>query len=242
MSDKLDKPLEDLIAASRKDRSSSGGRRGRGRGALSGRQNNTRSAPYEKPRRDSGNAEGDWHHDRFQGEGNGNGGNRRVADARSSIGSAKILISNLDAGVTDQDIQDIFSSVGTVRKAFVHYDRSGRSVGTAEVTFGNAAGARDAIAKYNNVPLDGKPMQIAVVGGAPAVDARPPRANRPERGTERGTERAERGARPAGGRGGRGGRGERVKRERATPKTAEELDAELDSYRTQASAETEATA
>lgn len=46
--------------------------------------------------------------------------------------------------------------MGPVRKAYLHFDRSGRSTGIAEVTFENPADAERALKKYNNVELDGK--------------------------------------------------------------------------------------
>jgi THO complex subunit 4 len=64
--------------------------------------------------------------------------------------------------------QELFSQVGRVIKSGVNYGPNGRSKGTAEVELSSYAEAQRAVARYNGVKLDGRPLSIAIVGGAPA--------------------------------------------------------------------------
>ncbi|CAL5044236.1 unnamed protein product [Urochloa decumbens] len=160
----------------------------------------------------------------------------------------RLYISNLDYAVTNDDIKELFSDVGDIKRYSINYDRSGRSKGTAEVVFSRRSDALAAVKRYNNVQLDGKPMKIEIVGTnfeappatafafkPPAGNFRAPFNSGPRRGGGGGG--WPRGGAWPRGRGGFGGRGRghasrgRGSGGRGSEKvSAEDLDADLDKY------------
>ncbi|PIN24361.1 RRM motif-containing protein [Handroanthus impetiginosus] len=147
----LDMTLDDLIKTNRKSST-----RGRGRAAGPGparrlpKRYASPAAPYATPKA----PETAWGHDMYSGGG----------QASSIETGTKLYVSNLDDGVSADDIKELFAEVGDLKRYMIHYDRSGRSEGTAEVVFSRRQDALAAIRKYNNVQLDGKPMKIDLVG------------------------------------------------------------------------------
>ncbi|KAK7394228.1 hypothetical protein VNO78_14750 [Psophocarpus tetragonolobus] len=83
----------------------------------------------------------------------------------------KLYISNLDHAVSNEDIKLLFLEEGELKRHCIHYDQSGRSKGTAEVVFVRHSDALAAINKYNNMRLDGKALQIELVGTSSVTPA-----------------------------------------------------------------------
>lgn len=252
MVDKIEMSLDDIIKQTKGSRTRGGGGGGgggsrRGRGAGSSPRRGARrvqrtsggimrgrnrggivrsSLPYTR-----GDVNSAWKHDMFDGV-------KKVGrGAIGNAGTTKLLVSNLDFGVSDSDIQELFSEFGPLKSAAVHYDRSGRSLGSADVIFERRADAIKAMKQYHGVPLDGREMNIQVatselpissVRGGPRLSGvnytqRPQTRFRGSRGP--GSIRGRGSGRRGGGGGGRGGARQATK----TP-TAEELDAELEAY------------
>merc|ERR1719412_72917 len=134
--DKIDMSLDDIIA---KTKGKGGGGRGGG-GAKRGGGFRSRSRSTGRNSYTRGNPDGQWDHDMYGSGARGGGG---------ISPSGKLIVSNLDFGVSDSDIHELFSEFGNLKLANVHYDRSGRSLGTAEVTFDRRGDAVKALKQYN---------------------------------------------------------------------------------------------
>ena len=143
-----------------------------------------------------------------------------------------------------------------MKKHGLNFDQNGRSKGTAEVIFADRQAATEAIKSYNGVKLDGKPLRIELVGGAPGggrvlssgvtVTGGPRKARvvapsgsgggarkvvakvvpRPKKAAKGGAAAAAKGTGKGKKRGKKG-----PKADTPTPMTSEQLDAQLDSYK-----------
>ncbi|KAI0492983.1 hypothetical protein KFK09_027259 [Dendrobium nobile] len=98
-----------------------------------------------------------WRHDLFEDS-------IAAAGLAGSEGGTKLYVSNLDYGVSNEDIKELFSKVGDLKRSTTHFDRNGRPSGSAEVVYARRSDAIAAVKRYNNVQLDGKPMKIEIIG------------------------------------------------------------------------------
>ncbi|XP_016987865.1 aly/REF export factor 2 [Drosophila rhopaloa] len=85
----------------------------------------------------------------------------------------RLMVCNLDFSVSDMDIIELFSDIGALQKANVHYNSFGRSLGTAEVVFKYRNHAMKAIRQFQGVRLDGRPMTIYRATTASNADCSP---------------------------------------------------------------------
>lgn len=118
-------------------------------------------------RRDSSrNLNDAWQHDRFSGPGARGSASGPGGAAGGVGGPGKLMVSNLDFGVSNKDIHELFSEFGRLKETHVHYDISGRSLGTADVVYEKKSDAIKALKQYDGVPLDGKAMKIEMTSDA----------------------------------------------------------------------------
>jgi len=139
----------------------------------------------------------------------------------------KIIVSNLPTDVNETQVKELFhSTVGPLREVTLHYDSAGRSKGVAAVHFQRKGDGAKAFQQYNNRLIDGKrPMKIEIVVAPQPASLASRVAPPPAAATEPAPRTG--GARGKGRRGGaRGG----APREKKTPKTAADLDAEMEDY------------
>jgi len=90
-------------------------------------------------------------------------------------------------GNTNGHYQELFTTVGAIKKVRVYYDKSGRSEGKAEITFESKQDAESAVKQFNGAKcefwlrflgnlcyfrIDGKPMSIEILPDAPVRERR----------------------------------------------------------------------
>lgn len=219
MSGKLDQSLDEILKTRpRGDRRGRSARRGPGRPAAAAAPVGGVTKTTRQPKQSKAAA---------------------TAPAPAVSGESKIMISNLPLDIEESQLRDYFVSaigVGKPKKTVFAYGPTGRSLGTATVTFFKSDQALKALKALDNVKIDNRPVKVEILvsaANAPAPVPKAPLADRvsqpkkdkPKPATvSKATPASTRGrGRGRGGtRGGRDGRGKK--------KTVEELDAEMEDY------------
>jgi RNA recognition motif-containing protein len=92
----------------------------------------------------------------------------------------KLFVGNLAYGTSDQDLRELFSTVGTCVSATVLMDReTGKSRGFGFVEMSSASEAQRAISQLNDSELQGR--RISVSEARERGAAAPPRGDSPSR-------------------------------------------------------------
>ncbi|KAI0720698.1 hypothetical protein C8T65DRAFT_632475 [Cerioporus squamosus] len=126
----------------------------------------SRPAPAARPQ----GAGGQWLHDKAPGV--PRAVQNTVARPTNGVTNTRIIVSNLHYEVTPKDLSQIFGQIGTlVRDPQIRYDRSGRSSGVAVITFETPAEATRAKKQFDGILCKNQPMSIA-------YDTAPPPARR----------------------------------------------------------------
>ncbi|KAJ6472641.1 hypothetical protein DFH09DRAFT_472502 [Mycena vulgaris] len=113
--------------------------------------------PYSRPAPRASADAGQWLHDMAPG-----------ARAGPSIPNNRLVVSNLHYEISPKDLTAIFGQIGTlVCEPQIRYDRSGRSSGTAIVSFETPAEATRAKKQFEGILAKSQPMSIAFDATAP---------------------------------------------------------------------------
>ncbi|KAK5995790.1 putative RNA-binding protein [Cladobotryum mycophilum] len=97
------------------------------------------------------------------GGGSGGGGSTGSAGFDAPVVSATIYVRNLPWSTSNDDLVELFTTIGKVEQAEIQYEPSGRSRGTGVVRFDSADTAETAIAKFQGYQYGGRPLNLSFV-------------------------------------------------------------------------------
>lgn len=152
-----------------------------------GRRNQRESTPYSRPSR----SEGSW--TRGEAVGSGRQGSQASQGGASNTPrvitttSSKVMVTNLDSEVTDEDLREIFEQAGELKACKLKTDTSGKSMGTAEIAFVKKGDAAKCVKDFDGAEVDGRPMYLRLLESAGPVVKRvnQPSSSNLDRGQER---------------------------------------------------------
>jgi RNA recognition motif-containing protein len=92
-----------------------------------------------------------------------------------------LTLLQLPWSTSNEDLVDLFTTIGPVKKAEIQYEPNGRSRGTGVVEFDTPENAETAIAKFTGYQYGGRPLGLSFVrysnvsnGGGEAMDTEVP--------------------------------------------------------------------
>ncbi|PTB70013.1 hypothetical protein BBK36DRAFT_1189251 [Trichoderma citrinoviride] len=153
MSTKLDKPLDEIVTAQRRNsvRRRSLRRSTTGRPAATAPAGGIQKTPAKASR--------------------GAASKAAPLKAAAPSGESKVIVSNLPKDVTEKQIKEYFvQSVGPIKKVELSYGPNSQSRGIANVTFSKPDGASRALQTLNGLLVDGRPIKIEIIVGAAQAD------------------------------------------------------------------------
>ncbi|KAI7291827.1 RNA-binding domain-containing protein [Hortaea werneckii] len=77
--------------------------------------------------------------------------------------SPTIFVRNLPWSTSNDDLVELFTTIGKVERAEIKYEPNGRSTGTGVVEFGSQGDAETAIQKFTGYQYGGRPLGLAYV-------------------------------------------------------------------------------
>ena len=77
--------------------------------------------------------------------------------------STVIYVRNLPWSTSNDDLVELFTTIGKVERAEIQYEPNGRSRGTGVVEFGNQEDSGTAIAKFTGYQYGGRPLGLSYV-------------------------------------------------------------------------------
>eukprot|EP01084_Bolivina_argentea_P116713 207319_1 len=86
----------------------------------------------------------------------------RLGDKSTVPKGTPVTVSRLNHDVEESEVIELFSTVGTVVDVSMQYDRNGRSMGAAVVTFEDPVNAGRAVERFHSRTLDGIPMSVTL--------------------------------------------------------------------------------
>ena len=146
MSDKLDKPLDELIKEQKKHNKPYPAKRGD-----PGFKGSRPQKQFANKRRDFGDRNLNFRD-------KGRSGSRNFNSARDK--GRKIRVVNLDYNILESEVRELFASVGKIKFCKILWDKQGRSLGKALVKYEYDSDHAKAIKEFNGAELDGRILTV----------------------------------------------------------------------------------